>query len=343
MNEIAKVEMGDALAKAELRSGGSVGAIVPQDAEQAYRMAQLIAKSGMAPTGMKEPEKIVTAIFHGLEVGLKPLQAVQSIAVVNGRPCIWGDAALGLVMGSGLLDDILEFIDGEDDAMTAVCRVQRKGMKSGTERKFGVADAKKASLWGKTGPWTQYPKRMLQMRARAFALRDGFADVLKGLHVYEEVRDYARPVPADVSGPVTGQAIIDQAAHEPAADDAEPDVKEEKISETQQNAESPTEPEAPAEPDGRPVSPDETEPAAEPTPDSGPNLRVPLLLNADSEDPDWIAWYDAVKRVAMSAAPADMNLLREANEDNFERMRKASASNYRSLMKVIDDREAEPA
>ena len=43
---------------------------------------------------------------------------------------------------------------------------------------------------GKQGPWTQYPKRMRQMRARAFALRDVFADILKGMPIAEELQDY---------------------------------------------------------------------------------------------------------------------------------------------------------
>jgi hypothetical protein len=53
-----------------------------------------------------------------------------------------------------------------------------------------VADAKAAGLWAKGGPWTQYPKRMLAMRARGFALRNAFADVLRGLVTAEEAGDY---------------------------------------------------------------------------------------------------------------------------------------------------------
>ena len=48
----------------------------------------------------------------------------------------------------------------------------------------------KAGLWAKSGPWTQYPKRMMQMRARGFALRDKFADALGGLITVEEAQDY---------------------------------------------------------------------------------------------------------------------------------------------------------
>lgn len=182
--------------KPQLKAGGGIGAIVPQDAESAYRMAQLIMKSGLAPKDMQSPEKIVTAIFHGLELGLKPMQAIQSIAVVNGRPAIWGDAALGLAMGSGLVESIEETIAGDGESMVATCKAKRVGMAAPIVRPFSVADAKKAGLWGKTGPWTQYPRRMLQLRARSWALRDGFADVLKGLHVVEEIRDYSGPTAA---------------------------------------------------------------------------------------------------------------------------------------------------
>src|SRR5690606_6210149 len=97
---------------------------------------------------------------------------------------------------------------------------------------FSVADAKKAGLWGKQGPWQQYPKRMLSMRARAFALRDGFADVLRGLGIAEEVQDHQPirdvtpltppkpPAPPAPSETVTDAEIIDEATGE-VADAAE--------------------------------------------------------------------------------------------------------------------------
>ena len=185
--------MSTALAEAkrpELAVGNSVGAIVPRDVEQAFRMAQLIVHAGMAPNGMNSPEKVVTAIMHGMEVGLKPMQAIQSIAIVNGRPTIWGDAALGLVQGSGLAEYVVERVEGDGEEMVAICEAKRHGWPSPVVGKFSVADAKLAGLWGKAGPWKQYPRRMLQMRARGFALRDAFADVLKGLGMREEVRDF---------------------------------------------------------------------------------------------------------------------------------------------------------
>lgn len=172
-----------------LQSGGSVKAIVPQDFDGAWRIANAVCKAGMAPKGLDTPEKAMVAIMHGMEVGLTPMAALQSIAVVNGRPTIWGDGAIGLVRGSGKLEWLKERIEGDGDKMVAVCEVKRKGEPAAEPAKFSVDDAKKAGLWGKQGPWQQYPKRMLAMRARAFALRDAFADVLRGLGIAEEVGD----------------------------------------------------------------------------------------------------------------------------------------------------------
>lgn len=176
-----------------MTAGGAVRAIVPQDFEGAWRIASAVCKAQMAPRGLDTPEKAMVAIMHGLEVGLTPMNALQSIAVVNGRPTIWGDGAIGLARASGLLEWMEEKYEGAEyeDGFKAICIVKRKGEPKPTRSEFSVADAKKAGLWGKQGPWQQYPKRMLQMRARAFALRDGFADVLKGLSIKEEVEDYA--------------------------------------------------------------------------------------------------------------------------------------------------------
>lgn len=172
-----------------LQSGGSVKAIVPQDFDGVWRIAKAVVTAGMAPKGLDTPEKAMVAIMHGMEVGLTPMAALQSIAVVNGRPTIWGDGALGLVQGSGKLEAHKEEFEGDGESKKAICTVKRKGDPEIKRGEFSVADAKKAGLWGKSGPWTQYPSRMLMMRARGFALRDGFSDVLRGLGIAEEVQD----------------------------------------------------------------------------------------------------------------------------------------------------------
>jgi hypothetical protein len=169
-----------------LRSGGSISAIVPQSIDEVFKLAQGISASGLAPKGMDKAEQVTVAILTGLEIGLPPMFAIQKIAVINGRPSIWGDAVPALLWARGF--KIHEHSEGEGDKLVAHCVVTRP---SGdlVARSFSVAQAKKAGLWGKSGPWSQYPDRMLQMRARGLACRDGAPDVLSGLYLAEETQE----------------------------------------------------------------------------------------------------------------------------------------------------------
>jgi hypothetical protein len=157
--------------------------------EDAFRFSNCVALSGFAPKGMEKPEAILVAVQLGLEIGLTPMAALQNIGVINGRPGIYGDAALALVRASGLLESYQQSYRGDGEKLTAVVTVKRKGDPVEIISEFGVADAKAANLWGKAGPWSAYPRRMLLFRARGFALRDAFGDVLKGLRTTEELAD----------------------------------------------------------------------------------------------------------------------------------------------------------
>jgi hypothetical protein len=173
--------------------------ITPTDMDGLWRFATAVHKSGLSPKGLETAEAVFVAIEMGLEVGLPMMAALQNIAVINGRPTIWGDAQLAVCRGTGELTEFTEWYEEKGtklprnpatftDETCAVCRVQREGY-APAETSFSVADAKRASLWGKTGPWTQYPARMLRFRARSFALRDQFGDALRGLRTAEEVMD----------------------------------------------------------------------------------------------------------------------------------------------------------
>lgn len=155
--------------------------------DQAMDYAKMIADSDLAPKDYKgKPGNVLIAMQFGYEIGLKPLQSIQNIAVINGRPSLWGDAMLALVQSHPLCEYINEtFANGE-----ASCAVKRRGDDREYVYTFSKEDAKLAGLINKPGCWSQYPERMLQMRARGFALRDKFSDVLKGIAMREEVQDY---------------------------------------------------------------------------------------------------------------------------------------------------------
>lgn len=159
----------------------------PRTIEEAMLLAETVAKSDIVPKQYKgKPGDTLVAMMLGSELGLNPIQALQNIAVINGRPSLWGDSALALVKAHAQFGDCIETFDAQ--TMTATCIVKRKG-KSDVTSVFSQKDAETAKLWKKEGPWTNYPKRMLQMRARGFALRDQFPDALAGLVTAEEAGD----------------------------------------------------------------------------------------------------------------------------------------------------------
>jgi len=188
--------------------------------DDAFRFSKMVAASDFAPKDFRgKPESCMLAIQHGSEIGLSPMQSLQNIACINGRPAIWGDAALAVAMASAVCESVTETIDGDGDNMVATCTAKRRGYERPTVVRFSVSDAKKAGLWGKSGPWTQYPRRMLQLRARGFALRDAFPDVLKGLVTAEEAQDY--PTTPATPEPVVVRPKFDQPP-QPAEERANP-------------------------------------------------------------------------------------------------------------------------
>lgn len=170
--------------------------LLPSSFGEAMELANLIAGSDFAPKGYQgKPANVLIATQMGADLGFSPLQSLSAISVINGTPAIYGDSALALAMASGVLETFKEW---EDDKLVAHCLVKRKGFDA-LERTFGVEDAKTAGLAGKPGPHTQYPRRMRQMRARGFALRDAIPDILKGLGIVEEVRDIQDAMPIEQS------------------------------------------------------------------------------------------------------------------------------------------------
>lgn len=159
-----------------------------------WKFASAIFKSkDMCPKHLTSPESVLVAIQMGFEIGLKPMQSIQNIAVINGIPSIFGDAAKALVLSSGVCEYIHEYYEGEEgtDDFRAVCKSKRKGQgQIEMTETFSIGDAKKAGLWGKEGTWSKYYKRMLRFRARGFNLRDNFTDIMKGFKTTEEVSDY---------------------------------------------------------------------------------------------------------------------------------------------------------
>lgn len=163
--------------------------------EVAKRIAHTLAMSDLVPDAYRgRPNNCFVAINMGAELGMEPFQAIQSIAVIDGKPCLYGDGLIGVVRSSPLCMWIEESLS--DDGKSATCRTQRKGDPNPITATYSMADAMLAGIDSKKN-WKKHPKRMLQMRARAYCLRDAYPDILKGLGVVEEMVDH-EDTPAEI-------------------------------------------------------------------------------------------------------------------------------------------------
>jgi len=158
----------------------------PRTLDEAMNFCKIMADSDLVPNSYKnKPGNIMVAIQMGNELGLSPMRALRSIAVINGRATMWGDDVLAMVLASS----VCEYVDESDSTdKIGVCKTKRKGCAEQIST-FTLEDAKRAGLLGKSGPWQTNTSRMLKLRARGFGLRDTFADVLAGLVSAEEALD----------------------------------------------------------------------------------------------------------------------------------------------------------
>ena len=228
---VAKVE------KAPLTVGEG-GYITPKTVEEAARMAQAVIIGGFAPdsykvNGVVDPNKVLLGIMAALEAGLQPLYGLRQIAIISGRPTIWGDAAMALVQSKNLISDYEEEKIGTPPTSADLNKwpddygwrvtIKRRGQAGEYVGEFTVGMAKRARLWmnAKKVPWLEHPDRMLKIRARAFPLRDGFADALAGLAIREEIEDFDVQDNKHVEIDLTDKPAIEAPPMEPEAEQAD--------------------------------------------------------------------------------------------------------------------------
>lgn len=202
-----------------LRAGGSaLLPIYPTSIEEVYRLSKMALTAGMlkpqkisgyGDTAVYEDADAVLArgtmiIMQGMELGIPPMQAVQLLAMINGRIVAHSEAVPGLLLSNGFkLSETWSGVPMADDWTCTIELTRPDGQKF--KGSFSVTDAKQAQLWdqsptktsfGKTKPndaaWFRYPQRMLKARALGFVGKDGGADALKGLMVREEMEDMIR-------------------------------------------------------------------------------------------------------------------------------------------------------
>lgn len=250
--------------------------MAPANWSEAISLADRFAKSQMVPKQYQNrAEDVLVAMAYGAEVGLLPMAALQSVAVINGKPGLHSDGFLAVIMaapayvahrefylvGDGVEANSLTQADLLHDTTCAVAHFWRRGISAPFVAEFSIADAKRARLWNKAGPWQEYPARMLKWRAREFAGRDAFAPELRGFKTAEALADEDLPViEAPIIAPVRRS---EKRAAAPLALTMEPDAP-------------PPEPPAPPEPRGFDLPS-----TAKPAPPIR-DIKPPAILASDS-------------------------------------------------------------
>jgi hypothetical protein len=163
--------------------------LAPRTLSEAMDFAKMMADSELVPKSFRgKPGDVLIAVQMGSEVGLQPMASIQNIAVINGKPGIYGDAGKAILLAAGCVieEDDIEIIKRTGRAR---CKITR-GNRPPVERTYCIENAKTAGLWNKEGPWRTNPERQMAWRAFWFAARDVASDLLKGLGGAEELTDH---------------------------------------------------------------------------------------------------------------------------------------------------------
>jgi len=198
--------------------------VVLRSLDEAYRFAVAVVRSRLAPAG-DSPESVLIKLQAGLELGFKPIQALQNLVVLDGKLQLKATGWLALIRRSGLLVWDEMSVEGEGDERRGVWKFLRRGWSQARATTFSIAEAKAAGLYqrrsssGKPLPWALYEDDMLVWSAVRRGARRYFSDVLLGLDLaYDpepgrasaEAERAAAPAAAAAEDPIFG--LIEQAS-----------------------------------------------------------------------------------------------------------------------------------
>jgi hypothetical protein len=179
------------------------------------RMAATLIQSGMLPQALTKPAQVITIMLKAYELSIPPLEGLNGITVIQGKPSVSPQLMLSLINRSGLLEDL----DMRTGADGATCTMTRKGRKPHTVT-FGPREAQAMGLAGKDN-YKKQPGVMYQWRAVAACARVVFPDVISGLYTAEEMgaevrvlEDGTQEVVSVPSAPVVVEAEVVEAAPE---------------------------------------------------------------------------------------------------------------------------------
>ena len=176
--------------------------------ERADYIARL-APSTILPSAYRgNAANAFVAAETGAALGLEPLQALASIAVINGRATLSSDLMAAVIRRAG---HTLRIVENSPESVTATL-IRADDKKFEFTVTWDKDKAVKAGLWGQRGPWSQYPTQMLRARAITEVARQGASEALMGMIYSPE--DFGATITD--TGEVLEAEIVDDAPAKPA-------------------------------------------------------------------------------------------------------------------------------
>lgn len=152
----------------------------PEGLKQALTVCQHFMASQALPQSYKTPQAVLMAIQAGRELGMKPIESINGMMVINGQIKLWGTALTGRITQLGYR---IKWGDCTAEAAN-VSVVDPNGNETGVET-YTIEEAKTAGLLGKQN-WRGHAKTMLRWRALGNCIKFNFPHLLQGYSLVED-------------------------------------------------------------------------------------------------------------------------------------------------------------
>lgn len=180
-------EDGYAMTQLEAVPANPTGGRLIAWAEAAHAAGQLgsaLAKTSFVPKDFRgKPEECAAAILMGDEIGLTPLQALQGVYVVSGRPGLYARTMVAVVLAAGH-----EVVTTHKTDKAVSVKGRRRGSDTWIEETWTTERARRAG-YTNNKKYESDPQSMLYARAAADVCRQIAPDALAGMaYTVEELQ-----------------------------------------------------------------------------------------------------------------------------------------------------------
>lgn len=171
------------------------------DIENMMKMAESYIQSGLLPAHIKTPQAALVIMQYGHELSLGPIQALNNIYVVSGKPTLSGNLMSALLRAGGTkwqtLKDFEPVVNDQGQTVDYITTI--KFIRDGIEEivSYTWREAKIAQLTGKDN-WQKYPRNMMYWRCFSLGARRIAADHCMGMYMASELADATHGAPVIV-------------------------------------------------------------------------------------------------------------------------------------------------